>query len=362
MGDRRHRHAPRPHCRDSRDPLFRRGLGAQARRFTILHTNDLHSHLQGVSPELDYSPLEPGNDATVGGWSRLATAIEAERLARRNPVLALDAGDFLMGSLFHLVAREQGLELGLLKAMGYDAVSLGNHEFDLMPDGLARILSAAAERGALPPVLFASAVFDLQNPKDDTLERVFASGLVQRYRVIEKEGVRFGLFAVMGKDAAEVSPFASPVSFRDPVETAAELVALLREQEKADVVICLSHSGLSKDPDKSEDVLLARQVPGIDVIVSGHTHTRLRGPTAGRRHDHRAGLGVRQAAGRPGFRGRGRQGAPGGLEGGDPGRLAARATRSSRPASTPRSICWTGTSWPRTGSPTPRCWPRPAST
>jgi 5'-nucleotidase/UDP-sugar diphosphatase len=253
-------------------------LGAQARRFTILHTNDLHSHLQGVSPELDYTPLEPGNDATAGGWSRLATAIEAERLARRNPVLTLDAGDFLMGSLFHMVAREQALELGLLKAMGYDAVSLGNHEFDLMPDGLARILSAAAERGALPPVLFASAVFDLQNPKDDSLERVFAAGLVQRYRVIEKEGVRFGLFAVIGNDAAEVSPFASPVSFRDAVETARELVALLREKEKADVVICLSHSGLSRDPDKSEDVLLARQVPGIDVIVSGHTHTRLQAP------------------------------------------------------------------------------------
>ncbi len=254
------------------------GLGAQARRFTILHTNDLHSHLQGVSPELDYTPLQPGNDPTLGGWSRLAAAIQAVRLQRSNPVLVLDAGDFLMGSLFHLVAREQALELGLLKDMGYDAVSLGNHEFDLMPDGLARILSAAAGQARLPPVLLASAVFDLEDAEDDSLERVFAAGLVQRYRIIERGGVRFGLFALMGRDAAEVAPFASPVRFREPLEVAREMVSLLREKEKAEVVICLSHSGLSRNRDESEDVLLAREVPGIDLIVSGHTHTRLERP------------------------------------------------------------------------------------
>src|SRR4030042_2144301 len=95
--------------------LFASSLSAEAKRFTILHTNDLHSHLQGVSPELDYTPLSPRDDATLGGWSRLAAAIEAVRLQRKNPVLVLDAGDFLMGSLFHMVAREQGLELGLLQ-------------------------------------------------------------------------------------------------------------------------------------------------------------------------------------------------------------------------------------------------------
>jgi 5'-nucleotidase/UDP-sugar diphosphatase len=253
-------------------------LGAQPKRFTILHTNDLHSHLQGVSPELDYTPLSPGDDAALGGWSRLAAAIEAARLQRKNPVLVLDAGDFLMGSLFHMVAREQGLELGLLQAMGYDAVALGNHEFDLMPDGLARILSAAAAHRYLPPVLFASAVFDPDDPKDDSLEKVCAGGLVQRYKIIERGGVRFGLFAIIGKDAAEVAPFASPVSFRDPIEVSKEMVALLRGEEKVEVVICLSHSGLSKDPGKSEDLLLAREVPGIDIIISGHTHTLLEAP------------------------------------------------------------------------------------
>jgi 5'-nucleotidase/UDP-sugar diphosphatase len=254
------------------------GLAAAPKRFTIAHTNDMHSHLQGVSPELDYTPLVPDNDGTLGGWSRLASAIARVRAQRQNPVLVLDAGDFLMGSLFHMVSREESLELGLLAVMGYDAVGLGNHEFDLMPDGLARLLSAAQRKGRLPPVLFASAVFSTESAKDDSLERVFAAGLVRPYRVVERDGVRFGLFALIGADAAEVAPFASPVSFRKPAEVAKEMVKILRGQEKVDVVICLSHSGLSPNPSKSEDELLAKEVPGIDIIVSGHTHTRLDAP------------------------------------------------------------------------------------
>lgn len=253
-------------------------LSAEPKRFTILHTNDLHSHLQGVSPELDYTPLRADHDGTVGGWSRLAAAIAVVRAERSNPVLVLDAGDFLMGTLFHMLAREESLELRLLHSMGYDAVGLGNHEFDLMPDGLARILSAAAAGQALPPVLFASALFDPDRPEDDSLERAFAAGLVRPYRVVERGGMRFGLFALLGKDAAEVSPFASPVKFREPAEVAREMVSLLRDKEQVEVVVCLSHSGLKDDPEESEDVQLAREVPGLDVIVSGHTHTRLDAP------------------------------------------------------------------------------------
>jgi 5'-nucleotidase len=127
-------------------------------------------------------------------------------------------------------------------------------------------------------MLFSSAVFDPASSKDDSLAEAFDAGLVQPWRVIEKGGLRFGLFGVIGRDAAEVAPFASPVSFRDPVKTAAQMVALLRDRERVDVVICLSHSGLSEDRDESEDLLLARQAPGIDVIVSGHSHTRIEAP------------------------------------------------------------------------------------
>ncbi len=251
--------------------------GAEPRSVTIVHTNDLHSHLQGFAPEGDYTPLVTGDDATVGGIARIAALIRGVRAARANPVLVIDAGDFLMGSLFHMVSREEAVELRLMKAIGYDAVGLGNHEFDLKPDGLARILTAAFDRGGLPLVLFSSAIFDAKDTGDDTLRAAFDRGLVKPHAVIDVGGLKVGLFAVIGDNAAEVAPFASPVTFRPAIETAKDVVALL-EQEGAEIVVCLSHSGLSSDPETSEDELLAKAVPGIDVIISGHTHTRLAAP------------------------------------------------------------------------------------
>lgn len=250
---------------------------AAERLLTIVHTNDLHSHLEGFSPEGDYTPLLPGDDTTVGGFARIASVIGRVRSERANPVLVLDAGDFLMGSLFHMIAREEAVELRLMKAMGYEAVGLGNHEFDLMPDGLARILAAGA-RGGMPQVLLSSAVFNPSSTKDDALEEAFRNGLVKPYTVIAAGDLKVGLFAVLGEDAAEVAPFASPVVFRKAAEVAREMVATLRGKEKVDLVVCLSHSGVSSDPKKSEDELLAAEVPGIDVIASGHTHTRMRQP------------------------------------------------------------------------------------
>jgi 5''-nucleotidase/2'',3''-cyclic phosphodiesterase and related esterases len=123
--------------------FFSTNLLAAEKLLTIMHTNDLHSHLQGFWPEIDYNPNMVNADNTVGGWSRIATVIKSTKKERKNPVLTLDAGDFSMGSLFHMLAREEAFELRLLKMMGYDAVTFGNHEFDLKPDGLARTLMAA---------------------------------------------------------------------------------------------------------------------------------------------------------------------------------------------------------------------------
>ena len=139
-------------------------LLAAEKLLTIVHTNDLHSHLQGFSPEIDYRPFDAGADKTLGGWSRIATVIKNTKKGRKNPVLTLDAGDFSMGSLFHVLAREEAFELRLLKMMGYDAVTLGNHEFDLKPDGLARTLMAAKTKGGMPQIVFASAVFSKKIP------------------------------------------------------------------------------------------------------------------------------------------------------------------------------------------------------
>ena len=253
-------------------------LYGKEKLLTIIHTNDMHSHLLGFSPNLDYSPQNTGDDATLGGWARVATVIRSEKAKRANPALVVDAGDFLMGSLFHMISREESLELCLMKEMGYDVITLGNHEFDLMPKGLSRIITSAYQKRKLPEIVFSSTMFNQENPEDDTLEEVFKKGLVKPYTVKEIQGIRIGFFGIMGKDAASVSPFAFPVKFRNPIEVSREMVKILREKEKVDLVICLSHSGLSKDKSTSEDEQLAKEVSGIDIIVSGHTHTKLTKP------------------------------------------------------------------------------------
>ena len=253
-------------------------LFAEEKLLTIIHTNDLHSHLLGFSPNIDYTPLRTGDDQTVGGWARIATVIKSEKTRRTNPTLVLDAGDFLMGSLFHMVAREEALELRLMKEMGYDVVTLGNHEFDLMPQGLARILTSAHQKGSMPEIVFSNVILDPESSEDDTLEEVVRKALMKPYSVREIQGIRIGFYGILGKEAAEVSPFARPVRFGDPVETSREMVKMLREKEKADLVICLSHGGLRKNKSLSEDEKLAKEVPGIDLIVSGHSHTKLEKP------------------------------------------------------------------------------------
>ncbi|GAB4221040.1 MAG: bifunctional UDP-sugar hydrolase/5'-nucleotidase [Spirochaetota bacterium] len=259
-------------------PLF-------AQDFTIIQTTDLHSHFLGFSPNIDYTPDTINDDATVGGWARIATVINDVRKNKKNPVLLLDSGDFLMGSVFHLLCREEAFELRLMKKMGYDVITLGNHEFDLYPDGLARIIRAAKKYNALPAIVASNIVFSADSKDDDSLEKVFEDELVKPYTVMTKGTLKIGFFGLIGKDAAEVSPFADPVTFADQVQTAKQMVDILRNKEKVDVVICISHSGIRKYQDKdeieagrSEDVQLAKEVKGIDVIISGHTHVKIKQP------------------------------------------------------------------------------------
>ncbi|NMB65755.1 MAG: bifunctional metallophosphatase/5'-nucleotidase, partial [Spirochaetes bacterium] len=259
-------------------PLF-------AQDFTIIQTTDLHSHFLGFSPNIDYTPNTINDDATIGGFARIATVINNIKKSRKNPVLLLDSGDFLMGSVFHLLCREEAFELRLMKKMGYDVITLGNHEFDLYPDGLARIIRAAQKYNALPAIVASNIVFSADSKDDDSLEKVFEDELVKPYTVMTKGKLKIGFFGLIGKDAAEVSPFAHPVTFADQVQTAKQMVDILRNKEKVDVVICISHSGIRKYQDKdeiedgrSEDVQLAKEVKGIDVIISGHTHVKIKQP------------------------------------------------------------------------------------
>lgn len=253
-------------------------LYAEEKMFTIIHTNDLHSHFLGFSPNIDYTPLTINDDNTFGGFARIATVLKNMRKERKNPVLTLDAGDFTMGTLFHMISPEEALELKLLKVMGYDVICLGNHEFDFFPGGLARILKSAYWNNGLPQLVLANAIFSTESEKDDTLEIVFNQGIVKPYTILEREGVRIGIYGVLGKDATENAPFALPVKFDNIIKTSKQMVKQLKEEEKADIIICLSHSGLKEKKSRSEDEILAKKVDGIDFIISGHTHTKLMEP------------------------------------------------------------------------------------
>lgn len=258
-------------------------LSAAERSFTILHSNDWQSRLLGFGPNNEYSPATLNDDDTVGGVARLATLLRERRAAAEGEaVLLLDGGDFTMGTLFHTIAREMGCELRLMTELGYDAAVIGNHEFDFRPAGLAAMISAAhkAKGDALLPLLSSNLRFDETSRADDSLQAHFDGGRILPYQLIERGGIRFGLFGLLGNNAVAVSPMIKPVTFADPVATAKAMVAKLRE-EGAEVVILLSHMGVTQQADGSwrgEEVELVEQVPGIDIVVGGHSHTALPQP------------------------------------------------------------------------------------
>jgi 5'-nucleotidase / UDP-sugar diphosphatase len=258
------------------------GFAQQTGRLVILHSNDLHSKLRGFAPETAYTPLSTGDDATVGGFARLSTLIAGERTASGENLLVLDAGDFLMGTLFHHFEAEDGFQLRLMKSMGYDVVSIGNHEFDDGPETFAKIVEAGAANGKIPEMVLSNIVFNEKEPADDELEALFNSGVIRRNFIVERPelGLKIGIFALMGIDAADVAPAAAPVTFGKQIKIARKIVKELKANG-CNMIICLSHSGLSKDKDgvmAGEDYKLASKVKGIDLIISGHTHTTLREP------------------------------------------------------------------------------------
>jgi 5'-nucleotidase/UDP-sugar diphosphatase len=248
--------------------------------FTILHTNDMHSAFIGLGPAADYTPFTLNDDKTRGGYARLAELIVKRREARKDqgPVLVLDAGDYSMGTAFGAATREIGGELKLMSRMGYDATTFGNHEFDYGPDGLGQSIGVAAKAGRIPAVLASNTSFAKQDTALADLQRLSRDGMIRRHLVIERNGIRFGLFGVIGKEAIFYAN-GGAVTFTDAIEAAREMVKFLRETEKVDVVIALSHGGVEKGKDGrytgGDDVHLAEAVPGIDVVIGGHSHTEL---------------------------------------------------------------------------------------
>ena len=253
--------------------------------FTILHTNDIHSNLIGMGPSSDYTPFTLHDDPTRGGFARLATLIATRKAARQaqGPVLILDGGDYSMGTAFGAAIRETGGELQLLSLMGYDATTFGNHEFDLGPDGTAQAIAVAAKAGRVPTVVVSNTDFSrAETPRWTASSAWPGTGVIRRHLVIERGGIRFGIFGVIGKEASSLAIGAGATKFADSIETAREMVTLLRETEHVDVVIALSHGGMVQGEDgryiDGEDVRLPKAVPGIDVVIGSHSHTELPEP------------------------------------------------------------------------------------
>ncbi len=252
----------------------------QGRQITILHTNDFHSHLQGFAPESAYTPLLVDGDPTRGGFARIAGIIAAVREERPGSTLVVDGGDCLMGTLFHALEPETGFQIPLMKKAGYDVVAMGNHDFDFGPAAFAGILRKALDRGEIPVILCGNAITDPRDPADDPFEEAVADQLIRRWVIKEVNGVRVGLFSLLGEDADDSAPYAVPIKFEKNIRAAKAIVSELRG-EGCDIVICLSHSGVTRDKKGNwagEDVQLAEKVRGIDMIISGHTHTRLDEP------------------------------------------------------------------------------------
>ena len=257
------------------EPLAAQTAGKKT--FTVLHTNDLHSNFIGMAPAVDYTPFTLNDDSTRGGFARLATKIRERRAAIEGlgPVLVLDAGDYSTGTAFAATTRETGGELRLLAMLGCDATTFGNHDFNFGPEGTAASINAAVEAGQVPVILATNTDFSAPAQTLAGLQKLGAQGRIRNYLVIERGGIRFGIIGVLGREAATYSVSAAPVTFTDPIESARATVSMLRDTEKVDVVIALSHGGVHSNADGTytdgADVMLAAEVPGIDVVVGGHS-------------------------------------------------------------------------------------------
>jgi 5'-nucleotidase/UDP-sugar diphosphatase len=171
-----------------------------------------------------------------------------------------------MGTAFAAATRETGCELQLLARIGCDATTFGNHDFDLGPDGTAQAIAVAAKAGHVPAVVASNSDFTGNDPTLAGLQQLAKDGVVRRYLVIERGGMRFGIFGLLGKEAQFYTGGAGAVKFADPIETAREMVKVLRETEKVDAVIALNHGGMEKGKDgrytDGEDVRLPQVLPG----------------------------------------------------------------------------------------------------
>jgi 5'-nucleotidase / UDP-sugar diphosphatase len=243
---------------------------------TILFTHDMHDNFY------PFKTMQNGSVITMGGYARLQSAINEEK-TRDPEAILVDAGDYSMGTPFQTIYQTEAPELRIMGQMGYDAVTLGNHEFDYRAAGLTQDLTAAVGSGDhLPLILSSNVTFPLDKEGKLTQSLADLKAAMEAYgvldfTVLERNGIKIGIFGLMGKESASMAPM-SEVVFEDEIQHAKRVVKILKEQEKVDLILCLSHSGTDSDKSQSEDEILAKAVPEINIIISGHTHTKLEQP------------------------------------------------------------------------------------
>jgi len=238
--------------------LSLQSFAAPTKKITILHTNDVHSHIDPFGPD-------DGRNANKGGVARRATLIESIRKENPNTLL-LDAGDIFQGTpYFNYYGGE--LEFKLMSMLKYDLATIGNHDFDNGIEGLYAQLPHANFD-------FVSANYDFKNTVLDTH--------VDPYKIFVKDGIKIGVFGLgiqleglVGKEHYKETVY------NNPIEIAQDMSRILRHKEQCDLVICLSHLGYyyKNNPETVSDIVLARQTKDIDLIIGGHTHTFLPKPT-----------------------------------------------------------------------------------
>ena len=226
------------------------GACAQGKQLVILHTNDTHSCIYPLNKHLADTML-----AGRGGFIRRAVMVGEERGKHPN-LLLLDSGDFSQGSSYYTLYKGD-VEVGLMNLMRYDAATIGNHEFDFGVENMARLFKKADF-----PIVCANYDFT-----GTALE-----GLVRPYVVLKRDGLRIGVFGLSPElDGLVLAESCAGVKYNDPVKAANDVAKTLKEKEKCDIVICLSHLGWELAG--LDDTELMPQLRNVDIVLGGHSHT-----------------------------------------------------------------------------------------
>ena len=249
---------------------------AERKSIDVMFLHDLHSHLE------NFAVVEDGETLNLGGMPQMKTVIDAQK-AKNPDTLVLDGGDFSMGTLIQTVYESEAAELKMLGNIGCEVTTLGNHEFDYKATGLANMMTAAVTSGVnVPAMVVCNVDWETMEAAGLTeaqkiVKEAFATYNVQDYVVLQKGDVSIAVIGVMGNDSVACIP-AGDLLWKDPVESVKKTVQEILLRENVDMIACVSHSGTWEDPEKSEDEILAKEVPELDFIISGHTHTKLDEP------------------------------------------------------------------------------------